>query len=63
MLTSTSKLKKIIEIIQITKDLVTEARIIANVTSAADNGLPIKSIILPMTLPINIDEEECENAC
>ena len=63
MLTSTNNLKQIIEIIQIIKDLVTEAKIIAKVTSAADNGLPIKSTILPMTLPINIDDEECEKAC
>ncbi len=63
ILTSTNKLKQIIEIIQIIKDLVTDAKIIAKVTSPADSGLPIKSTILPMTLAINIDEDECEKAC
>ena len=48
---------------QIIKDLVTEASIIPKVTSAADNGLPIKSIMLPIIFPINIDEEEWEKAC
>ena len=48
---------------QIINDLVTEAKTIAKVTSAADNGLPIKSTMFPITLPINIDEEECEKAC
>ena len=63
MFTLTNKLKHIIETMQIIIDLVTEAKTIAKVTSAADNGLPIKSTIFPMTLPINIEEEECEKAC
>ena len=62
-LISTNKLKQIIENMQIINDLVTEAKIIARVTSDADSGLPIKSTIFPITLPINIEEEECENAC
>ena len=63
MFTSTNKLKQIIETRQIINDLVTEAKTIAKVTSAADNGLPIKSTMFPITLPINIDDEECEKAC
>ena len=58
MFTSTIKLKHIIETMQIIKDLVTEASIIPKVTSAGDNGLPIKSIMLPIIFPINIEEEE-----
>ena len=56
-------MKQIIDTIQIINDLVTDAKTIAKVTSAADNGLPIKSTILPITLPISIDDEECEKAC
>ena len=63
MFTSTNKLKQIIETRQIINDLVTEAKTIAKVTSIADNGLPIKSTMFPITLPINIDDEECEKAC
>ena len=63
MFTSTNKLKQIIETRQIINDLVTEAKTIAKVTSLADNGLPIKSTMFPITLPINIDDEECEKAC
>ena len=63
MFTSTNKLKQIIETRQIINDLVTEAKTIAKVTSAADNGLPIKSTMFPITLPISIDDEECEKAC
>ena len=54
---------RIIEIIEIINDLVTEANIIANMTSAADKGAPIKSTIFPITLPIKSDEDECEKAC
>ena len=63
MFTSTNKLKKIIETIQIITDLVTEAKTIAKVTSAADNGLPIKSTMFPITLPIKIEDEEWANDC
>ena len=56
-------MKQIIDTVQIINDLVTDAKTIAKVTSAADNGLPIKSIMLPITLPISIDDEECEKAC
>ena len=41
----------------------TEANITAKVTSEADRGAPIKSIIFPITFPINNEEDECENAC
>ena len=54
---------RIIEIIEIIKDLVIEANIIAKVTSAADKGAPIKSTIFPITLPIRSDEDEWEKAC
>ena len=63
MFISTNKLKHNIETMQIINDLVTDAKTIANVTSAEDNGLPIKSTMFPITLPINIDDEECEKAC
>ena len=43
----------------IIKLLVTEANIIAIVTSKEDNGADIISTILPMTLPINKEDEEC----
>ena len=33
---------------------------IAKVTSPADNGLPIKSIIFPIILPPNIEDDEWE---
>ena len=48
--------------LKISKLLVTEANIIAIVTSKEDNGADIMSTILPMTLPINKEDEECENA-
>ena len=38
--------------------LVIDAEIIDKVTSAEDKGAPIKSTILPITLPIKIDDEE-----
>ena len=38
---------------------VIEANIIDRVTSPADKGAPTRSTILPMTLPIRIEEEEC----
>ena len=63
MFISTNKLKHNIETMQIINDLVTDAKTIANVTSAEDKGLPLKSTMFPITLPINIDEEECEKAC
>ena len=53
----------ITEIIDIIIALVIDAKIIANVTSEADNGAPIMSTMFPITLPINNDEEECEKAC
>ena len=59
----TKKLKLTTETIEINNDLVTDAKIMPRVTSAAERGLPIKSIILPITFPIKIDDEECENAC
>ena len=40
-----------------------EAEMIDNVTSAADNGAPIRSTIFPIILPISIDEDECANDC
>ena len=43
--------------------LVIDASIIANVTSVAESGAPIKSTIFPITFPINIDEEECAKDC
>ena len=52
-----------IEIIEIIIALVTEANITAKVTSAADNGAPIKSMIVPIIFPIKREEEECEKAC
>ena len=36
--------------------------IIDKVTSAGDKGAPIKSKMLPIILPISIDDEECANA-
>ena len=36
---------------------------IAKVTSPADNGLPIKSMILPIILPPNIEDDEWEKDC
>ena len=36
---------------------------IAKVTSPADNGLPIKSIIFPIILPPNIEDDEWEKDC
>ena len=53
----------IIEIIDIITALVIDAKIIANVTSDADNGAPIISTIFPITFPINNDEDECEKDC
>ena len=53
----------IIEIIEIINARVTEANITAKVTSAADNGAPIKSTIVPITYPIKSEEEESEKAC
>ena len=53
----------IIEIIDISSALVIEAKIIDKLTSLAESGAPIKSTILPMTFPINNEEDECENAC
>ena len=41
--------------------LVIDAEIIDKVTSAEDKGAPIKSTILPITLPIKIDDEEWAN--
>ena len=38
--------------------LVIDAEIIDKVTSAEDKGAHIKSTILPITLPIKIDDEE-----
>ena len=55
--------KTIIEIIDIITALVIDAKIIANVTSDADNGAPIISTIFPITFPINNDEDECEKDC
>ena len=36
---------------------------IAKVTSPADNGLQIKSIIFPIILPPNIEDDEWEKDC
>ena len=49
---------RIIEIIEIINDLVIEANIIANVTSAADKGAHNISTIFPITFPIKSDEDE-----
>ena len=54
---------KIIEIIEIVIDLVIEAKITANVTSADDNGAPMRSTKFPITFPIKSEEDECEKAC
>ena len=43
--------------------LVHDAKILANVISAAVNGAYKISTIFPCILPIIIDEDECENAC
>ena len=58
MLISTKKLKQKIDVTQIINALVTEAKIIANVTSPAERGLPIKSTMLPIILPPNNEEDE-----
>ena len=47
-----------IEIIDIITALVIDAKIIANVTSEADNGAPIISTIFPITFPISNDDDE-----
>ena len=60
---STNRLKQTIDTKQIIKALVTEAKMIAKVTSPADNGLPIKSIIFPIILPPNIEDDEWEKDC
>ena len=59
----TNRLKQIIDEQQIIKALVTEAKIIANVTSPAESGLPIKSMIFPIILPPNIEDDEWEKDC
>ena len=46
---------------QIIKALVIDANIIDKVTSLADKGAPTKSTIFPITLPINIEDDECAN--
>ena len=43
--------------------LVIHAKITDNVTSAADNGAPMRSTMFPITLPINKEDEECEKDC
>ena len=53
----------IIEITTIIILLVTAAKIIANVTSAADKGANKVSTIFPCIFPIIKDEAECENPC
>ena len=52
-----------IDIIEINNALVTAAKIIDKLTSPAERGAPTRSTILPITLPINKEEEEWENAC
>ena len=53
----------ITDIIEINNALVTDAKIIDKLTSPAERGAPIKSTILPITLPISKEDEEWENAC
>ena len=60
MLISTKKLKQKIDVTQIINALVTEAKMIAIVTSPAERGLPIKSIMLHIILPPNSEEDERE---
>ena len=63
MCISTINENTIIEIIKITILLVTAANIIANDTSAADNGANKVSVMLPCILAIIKDDTECEKLC
>ena len=63
MFISTKKLKQKIDVTLIINALVTEAKMIANVTSPAERGLPIKSIIFPIIFPPNKEEDEWEKDC
>ena len=63
MCISTINEKTKTEIIRINMLLVTEANIIAKVTSAADNGAYKVSIIFPWIFAIINEEIECEKLC